>query len=234
MPVSRSEWRESSVPTSVIVPDSPSVSGELQVFRWTLRRNFEGMSFVWTPGRDANPGFDGFVGIEQFEDQPKLGPAVLYDRPVESSYTTSIEQFKRNRASGIVRLGSPKSEALHDQSWFRRPPLDQDRLEEILDRLRAEPPPGTFFDEYWTRAQLEERHWYSVHGLAQGGGGLREVIVLCSCPDDPPTVSARAALSQVKLELGYDFAAVELYRTNAVGPAVGGLGALRIERRISD
>ncbi|KRE31234.1 hypothetical protein [Agromyces sp. Soil535] len=209
------------------------MSGELQVFRW-VQRSQENLEFLWTPGQDVNPAFDGFVRVEHFEDQPKLGPAVLYDRPSESSYTTSVEKFKRNRASGVVRLGSPKSEAFHDQSWFRRPPLDPARLQEILDRLRAEPPPGTFFDEYWTRAQLEERQWYSVHGLARVDSSLHEVIVLCSCRDDPPTVSARAALAQVEAELGYDFAAVEVYRTHDVGPAVSGIGALRIERRIGE
>ena len=182
------------------------MSGELQVFRW-IRRNQEILQFTWTPGREPIPGFDGFVRVERFENQPKLGPAVLYDRPAESSYTTSVDQFIY-------------------------PPMDPAEVERALDRLRAEPPPSTFFDPYWTRAQLEGREWYSVHGLANGDGGLREVIVLCSCPPDPPTVSARAALTHVETELGYDFAAVEVYRTHDVGPAVSGIGALRIERRI--
>lgn len=216
---------------SVILPDSPSMSGELQVFRW-IRRNQEILQFTWTPGREPIPGFDGFVRVERFENQPKLGPAVLYDRPAESSYTTSVDQFIRNTNTSIVRLGSAKSEARHDESWFRYPPMDPAEVERALDRLRAEPPPSTFFDPYWTRAQLEGREWYSVHGLANGDGGLREVIVLCSCPPDPPTVSARAALTHVETELGYDFAAVEVYRTHDVGPAVSGIGALRIERRI--
>jgi hypothetical protein len=55
---------------------------------------------------------------------------------------------------------------------------------------------------------------------------------LCCCPPDLPTVSARAALAQTQTELGYDFAAVEVYRTHDVGPAVSGIGALRIERRL--
>jgi hypothetical protein len=214
-----------------VVPDSPSMSGELQVSRW-VRRNQEILDFAWTPGRDPIHGFDGLVRVERFEDQPKLGPAVLYDRPAEASYTTSVEQFLLNTDTSIVRLGSPKSEARHDGSWSRRPLMDPTDLETALDRLRAEPPPGTFFDPYWTRAQLENRQWYSVHGPVNGDAGLREVIVLCCCPDDPPTVSAHAALAQVELELGYDFAAAEVYRTHDVGPAVSGIGALRIERRL--
>ncbi|MFC9560547.1 hypothetical protein [Agromyces sp. NPDC056965] len=216
---------------SAIVPDSPLVSGDLQVLRW-VKRTKEILKFSWTPGRGPAYGFDGFVGVERFEDQPKLGPAVLYDRPMESSYTTSIEQFNRNLDTGLVRLGSPKSEAFHDQTWFRRPPLDPAQLEEMLDRLRAEPPAYTFFDEYWTRAQLEQREWYSVHGLARADGGLREVIVLCCCVADPPSVAARAALAQVEAGLGFDFAAVEVQRTYDVGPAVSGIGALRIERKL--
>ncbi|SIO20737.1 hypothetical protein [Agromyces cerinus] len=216
---------------STIVPDSPLVCGDLTVFRWVKRRT-EVLQFTWTPGREADPRLDGFVGLEHFEDQPKRGPAVLYDRPMESSYTTSIEQFNRNRASGLVRLGSPTNEASHDNSWFRRPQLAQAELEEMLDRLRAEPPGGTFFDEYWTRAQLEKRQWYSVHGMTRANGGLREVIVLCSCADDPPSVAARVALAQVYSELGFDFAAVEVQRTYDVGPAVSGIGALRIERKL--
>ncbi|KRC62999.1 hypothetical protein ASE14_04200 [Agromyces sp. Root81] len=215
-----------------IDPDSPLVSGELQVLRW-VKRTTEVLQFTWTPGREVDPLDEDLVGVEHFEDQPKLGPAVLYDHPMESSYTTSIEKFTRNRDSGVVRIGSQKSEASHDQTWFRRPPLDPARLEEILDRLRAEPPSYTFFDEYWTRAQFEGRQWYSVHGLARRDDGLHEVIVLCCCPDDPPSVSARAALAQVEAELGYDFAAVEVQRTYDTGPAVSGIGALRIERKLA-
>jgi len=216
---------------SSVSADSPLISGELQVFRW-VRRKSERLQFSWNPGRDANPSLDGFVGVVRFEDQPKLGPAVLYDCPIESSYTTSVAQFKRNSTPWLVRLGSRKSEEFHDESWFRRPQMDTAELEKALARLEAEPPPGTFFDEYWTRAQLENREWYSVHGLASVGGSLREVIVLCCCPDDPPTVSARAALAQVEDELGYDFVVSEVYRTNNVGPAVSGIGVLHIERRI--
>ena len=78
-----------------VVPELPSMSGELQGSRW-VRRNQEILDFAWTPGRDPIRGFDGLVRVERFEDQPKLGPAVLYDRPAESSYTTSVEQFLLN------------------------------------------------------------------------------------------------------------------------------------------
>jgi hypothetical protein len=71
-----------------------------------------------------------------------------------------------------------------------------------------------------------------VHGLAKDGDGLREVIVLCCCAQDPPSVAARAALAQVENELGYDFVISEVYRTHDVGPAVSGIGALHIERKI--
>lgn len=211
--------------------DSPLVSGELQVFRW-LRGASESLEFLWTPGQEINPDFDGFVGVEHFQNQPKLGPAVLYERPIEEAYTNSVAQFETNRASGVVRLGSPEAEAAHDRNWFRRPLPDDEQLTALLEKLRAEPPPGTFFDEYWTRAQLEGRVWYTVHGLAKVGGSLQEVIVLCSCPDDPPSVAARAALVQVQESLDYAFEAVEVYRTNDVGPAVSGIGVLRIERRL--
>ncbi|MFE6255912.1 hypothetical protein [Agromyces sp. NPDC057865] len=214
-----------------VSPGSPLVSGELQVFRWVRRRS-ESLSFSWLPGRETNPLLDGFVGVVGFSDQPKLGPAVLYDCPIESALTTSVTQFKRNSSPWLVRLGSRRSEELHDQSWFRRPRMNPPELEAALARLKADPPPGTFFDEYWTRAQLENREWYSVHGLARTGDGLREVIVLCSCSDDLPTMCARAALTQVEDELGYDFEVSEVYRTHAVGPAVSGIGALHIQRRI--
>lgn len=206
------------------------MSGELQILRWVRRRS-ETLRFLWTPGRAVNQTLDGFVGAVRFEDQPKLGPAVLYDRPIELSYTTSVAQFLRNSTPWVVRLGDAKSEAFHDQSWFRRPAMDPAELEQALERLRAEPPPGVFFDEYWTRAQFEHREWYSVHGLAKVGGSLREVVVLCCCPQDSPSASARAALAQVENELGYNFVVSEVYRTHDVGPAVSGIGALHIERR---
>jgi hypothetical protein len=113
-----------------------------------VRRQSETLRFLWTPRRAVNRAFDGFVGVLRFENQPKLGPAVLYDRPIELSYTTSVAQFLRNRTPWVVRLGDAKSEAFHDQSWFRRPTMDPAELEQALERLRAEPPPGVFFDEY--------------------------------------------------------------------------------------
>ena len=213
---------------SGVAARSALTSGDLQVSRW-VRRNQELLEFLWTPGRDPIPG-DGLISIEHFEDQPKLGPAVLYDRPIESSYTTSVEQFRRNTASGVVRLVAPKNERRHDETWFRRSQLEPGELDEILTKIQAEPPPGTFFDEHWTRAQLEERKWFSVHGLVRVDDDLREVIVLCSCHDDPPSVSARRVLAEVQTELRYDFVAAEVYRIRDVGPAVSGLGVLRIER----
>ena len=224
---------EGRVQVRVDDPTSPTTSGDLQILRWTRRRS-ETLQFVWTPGRAADPSGDEFVGVVRFEDQPKLGPAVLYDRPTELSLTTSVAQFRRNRTRWVVRLGSPKSEAFHDQSWFRRPPMDPVELEETLARLKSEPPPGTFFDEYWTRAQLEHREWYAVHGLAKDRDGLREVIVLCCCVQDPPSVAARSALAQVENEVGYDLVVSEVYRTHDVGPAVSGIGALHIDRRLDE
>ena len=112
--------------------------------------------------------------------------------------------------------------------------MDPVELEETLARLKSEPPPGTFFDEYWTRAQLEHREWYAVHGLAKDRDGLREVIVLCCCVQDPPSVAARSALAQVENEVGYALVVSEVYRTHDVGPVVGGIGALHIDRRLDE
>ena len=58
--------------------------------------------------------------------------------------------------------------------------MDPVELEETLARLKSEPPPRHVLSiEYWTRAQLEHREWYAVHGLAKDRDGLREMIVLC-------------------------------------------------------
>jgi hypothetical protein len=77
------------------------VSGDLQVFRW-LRRMSETLRFVWTPGKPVNPRLDGFVGVVGFENQPKLGPAVLPDCPIDLSFTTSVAQFRRNSAPEML------------------------------------------------------------------------------------------------------------------------------------
>lgn len=164
---------------------------------------------------------DSMIDLFEFRGVPKLGPGLLYDRPLPTMNHDEAEQYFRGNL------------AVRDDTIYRQETYDPDEhWPTVAERVAAFDemfPPGFLekatgtVDPIWDAEAAKGTQWMTVRAMCEYGGEFHETVCWMSGrPSDPDSAYVDKAVAYLLSEdLLADDGLIEIYDTHALRPQSG-------------